>query len=88
MFEDLVSKLESSGVKYTTGYDDGRDAEMLVIEVGALDKTQLLDILISANETGLEFTLTESEITVYGPNAPAEPTGPEPDYQAQALEQM
>jgi len=90
MLEDIIGMLQAQDIQFEEGYDDGRDAPMVSFDTTSLDKIALLDIIIAANDAGMEFDLTTTTMTIYGANMEgAEPdfVG-EPDYNQMALDQM
>jgi hypothetical protein len=90
MFEEILSKLDGMGVQYQEDPESGS----VTIDVTALDKTQLLEVVIMANGSGFPFTLDDTTLVIsLGPTSstpsPMEaPMEPEGDYQAMAMDEM
>ena len=68
MFEDLIVQLDELGVSY---YEDA-ESGVLDIDVGAMDKAVLIDVIIMLNDGGYTFNINETSITVEGYSEPAE----------------
>lgn len=70
MFEDLIAQLDGMGVEYTEDYDAGT----LTIDVGVIDKVQLISVIQSVNDAMLPFTIDENSLVITG----GEPASEEP----------
>lgn len=68
MFEELITQLDEYGVTYTEDYDMGT----LTIDIASVDKSVLIDIIMTLNNGGYMFNIDESTITVEGGAVPAE----------------
>lgn len=62
MFEEIIMSLEDMGVAYTEDPDVGT----LTIDVEAMDKTVLIEVINLLNNAGLEFTIDDISIIVSG----------------------
>ena len=62
MFEDLLVQLDELGATYTEDPETG----VLTIDISAVDKSILVDIIIMLNDNGYAFNITDTEITVEG----------------------
>ena len=68
MFEEIISALEGMGISFEEMPDQG----MLSIQVGEMDKMQLIEVLNMVNSMGMTVTeLTETNMTLTSPEAPA-----------------
>lgn len=87
MFEEIIAQLDAMGISYNEDYETGQ----LMIDVAAMDKTQIIDVVSILSDSGLEFTIDEQQIIVIGGmvEAPME-EAPMDDvnYQDIALEEM
>ena len=86
MFESLIETLDSLGVTYTEDYD----ADTLDIDIADVDKDTLVSVISAVNDAGFTFSISETNLTVEGGEAPAaEPTEEEgtEDYMGEALSQ-
>ena len=79
MFEDLIVQLDQMGVQYTEDYDMGT----LTIDVGAIDKINLIQVIQLANDSGLEFTVDEAFLIIQTGGEPVVDEFPEPDDEAE-----
>ena len=61
MIEDLITQLDSLGVDYMEDPETGD----LTINLEAIDKATVIDIMIAIQGAGLDFNLDEDTITVY-----------------------
>lgn len=68
MFEELITQLDEYGVTYTEDYDMGT----LTIDIASVDKSVLIDIIMTLNNGGYMFNIDESTITVEGGATPTE----------------
>lgn len=72
MFEEARSLLDAEGIDYTEDVEAGT----VTIEIGAVDKLQLVNIISAVNNAGAPFTIDESQIVISGlqetPTAPEE----------------
>ena len=84
MFEDLIVQLDELGVSYVEDAESG----VLDIDVGAMDKAVLIDVIIMLNDGGYTFNINETSIIVEGYAEPAEETYDEEAYLDDALAQM
>jgi hypothetical protein len=87
MFEQLIPMLEEQGVDFREDYDAG----ILDINVEALDKAVLINVIGAINDMGLTFTINETSLTVNGGEMLEEPImeeEPAGDAEAMALEEM
>jgi hypothetical protein len=72
MFEEIISQLQTMNI----GYEEMADQGMLSVEVGEMDKMQLIEILNMINSMGMTVTeLTESAMTI----SAGAVTAPEPE---------
>lgn len=62
MFDEIIMMLEEAGIDFEEDYDAGT----LVINVEAIDKVQLIEIIGFINDTGLEFTIDDISLVVMG----------------------
>ena len=71
MFEEIIAQLQTMNI----GYEEMADQGMLSVEVGEMDKMQLIDILNMINSMGMTVTeLTETNMTISaGATAAPEP---------------
>lgn len=85
MFEELIGGLDSLGVSYEETPDG-----TLVINVADIDKVSLINVIQLANDTGMEFTIDEMSLTVFGGDLVEPMEEPEEpiDAQAQALKEF
>ena len=83
MFDEIIMMLEEAGIDFEEDYDAGT----LVINVEAIDKVQLIEIIGFINDTGLEFTIDEMSLVVMGAEEPMEVEVEEPMDDA-ALNEM
>lgn len=85
MFEDIIVQLDQLGVEYMEDYDAG----VLTVDVAALDKIALIEVINLANNSGLDFTVDEASLTIMAgapAEAPIEEEEPiDGDFQAAAL---
>jgi hypothetical protein len=76
MFEEIISALEGMGI----GYEEMPDQGMLSIQVGEMDKMQLIEVLNMVNSMGMTVTeLTETNMTLS--------SGEEPDLDLEPVEE-
>lgn len=68
MFEDLITQLDGMGVEYTEDYEVGT----LTIDVGVMDKVQLISVIQLINDSMLPFTIDESSLVITGGEMPSE----------------
>ena len=61
MFEDLLMQLDELGVTYTED-----EMGTLTIDIADVDKSILIDVIITLNDGGYMFDITETSITVEG----------------------
>jgi len=90
MFDQLIPMLEEQGIDFEEDYD----ANVININVEALDKSALITVMSAINDMGMTFTIDEQSLTVTGgemsptePMAEEVPEGPE-DPQGAALDEM
>jgi len=87
MFEEIISALQGMDV----GFEEMPDEGMLQVQVGEMDKMQLIEVLNMVTSMGMNVTqLDESTMTVSSGTAPmaeATPTEPETDAQQAALDE-
>ena len=62
MFEDLITQLDGIGVEYTEDYEAGT----LTIDVGTMDKVQLISVIQLINDSMLPFTIDENSLVITG----------------------
>jgi hypothetical protein len=62
MFDELIAQLDGMGVDYIEDYDIGT----LTIELGDVDKIQLIEIIGAINSSMLPFDIDATAITVSG----------------------
>ena len=68
MFEEIISALQGMNI----GFEEMEDQGMLSVEVGEMDKMQLIEVLNMVNSMGMTVTeLTETNMTLTSPEAPA-----------------
>lgn len=67
MFDDIIMQLDDMGAQYTEDYETGS----LTVDVGALDKLTLINVIQLANDSGLDFTIDEASMVIQT-GAPAE----------------
>jgi hypothetical protein len=61
MFEEIISALQGMNI----GFEEMADQGMLSVEVGEMDKMQLIEVLNMINSMGMTVTeLTESSMTI------------------------
>ena len=88
MFEELIVTLEDLGVNYTEDYEAGT----LSIDVVALDKIALISVIQMANDSGMEFVIDETSLTIMSGETIMEPPMEEEpmdeDIQAGALDEL
>jgi len=61
MFEEIISALQGMNI----GFEEMEDQGMLSVEVGEMDKMQLIEVLNMINSMGMTVTeLTESSMTI------------------------
>ena len=68
MFEDLITQLDGMGVEYTEDYEAGT----LTIDVGVMDKVQLISVIQLINDSMLPFTIDENSLVITGGEMPSE----------------
>ena len=68
MFEDLITQLDGMGVEYTEDYEAGT----LTVDVGAMDKVQLISVIQLINDSMLPFTIDENSLVITGGEMPSE----------------
>lgn len=68
MFEDLITQLDGMGVEYTEDYEAGT----LTIDVGTMDKVQLISVIQLINDSMLPFTIDENSLVITGGEMPSE----------------
>ena len=68
MFEDLITQLDGMGVEYTEDYEAGT----LTVDVGTMDKVQLISVIQLINDSMLPFTIDESSLVITGGEMPSE----------------
>ena len=66
MFEDIIVQLDQMGVPYNEDYEAGT----LTVEVASLDKVALIQVIQFANDSGMEFNIDESALTLMGAPQP------------------
>jgi hypothetical protein len=72
MFEEIISALQGMNI----GFEEMEDQGMLSVEVGEMDKMQLIEVLNMVNSMGMTVTeLTESSMTI----SAGATTAPEPE---------
>ena len=84
MFEDLIAQLDGMGVEYTEDYDAGT----LTVDVGAMDKVQLISVIQTVNDSMLPFTIDENSLVVTGGDMPSEEPLEEEPAEEMPAEQM
>jgi hypothetical protein len=86
MFEEIISALEGMGI----GFEEMPDQGMLSIQVGEMDKMQLIEVLNMVNSMGMTVTeLTETNMTLTSGEAPAPELEPiEEEDTEEDLDQM
>lgn len=85
MFEDIIATLDSLGVTYMEDYDAGT----LTIDIDAVDKLALVEIISMLNNGGFTYDIDDISIVVYGgAETPATETYDEEAYIDDALAQM
>lgn len=62
MFEDLITQLDGMGVEYTEDYEAGT----LTVDVGTMDKVQLISVIQLINDSMLPFTIDENSLVITG----------------------
>ena len=87
MFEEIISALQGMDV----GFEEMPDEGMLQVQVGEMDKMQLIEVLNMVTSMGMNVTqLDESTMTVSSgaaPMAEAAPAEPAADAQQAALDE-
>lgn len=84
MFEDIISELDAIGVPYEEDYDAGT----LTIDISAVDKTELINLIRFLTDTTVPFTIDETTIVVTGGDMPMEEEIPmEEDFMSTALDE-
>jgi len=68
MFEDLITQLDGMGVEYTEDYEAGT----LTVDVGTMDKIQLISVIQLINDSMLPFTIDENSLVITGGEMPSE----------------
>ena len=68
MFEDLITQLDAMGVEYTEDYEAGT----LTVDVGTMDKVQLISVIQLINDSMLPFTIDENSLVITGGEMPSE----------------
>ncbi len=68
MFEDLITQLDGMGVEYTEDYEAGT----LTVDVGTMDKVQLISVIQLINDSMLPFTIDENSLVITGGEMPSE----------------
>lgn len=61
MFENAIQELDAMGIPYSETEDGG-----LIIEIGDVDKTDLITIIGFLNDNGIDFVIDETTITIPG----------------------
>lgn len=87
MFEELIASLDEMGLEYVEDYDAGT----LTVDVGVIDKVQVINLIQAVTDLGLEFTIDEASLVVTGgdtPEAPEELEEPEEFNQEDAMNEM
>lgn len=60
MFDDIIMQLDDMGAQYTEDFETGS----LTVDVAALDKLTLINVIQLANDSGLEFTIDEASMII------------------------
>lgn len=68
MFEDLITQLDGMGVEYTEDYEAGT----LTVDVGTMDKIQLISVIQLINDSMFPFTIDENSLVITGGEMPSE----------------
>ena len=68
MFEDLITQLDGMGVEYTEDFEAGT----LTVDVGTMDKVQLISVIQLINDSMLPFTIDENSLVITGGEMPSE----------------
>jgi|LGVE01.1.fsa_nt_gb hypothetical protein len=89
MFEDIIVQLDQLGVQYTEDYDTG----VLSVDVAAMDKLALIQVIRMANDSGLDFTIDETSLIIQAGVEPVAEFEEEPEedlatMQAGAMDQL
>lgn len=87
MFEELIASLDGMGLEYVEDYDAGT----LTVDVGAIDKVQVISLIQAVTDLGLEFTIDETSLVVTGGDMPEvmeEEEEPEDFNQEDAMNEM
>jgi len=62
MFEEIIVQLDQTGVAYTEDYDMGT----LTVDVAAIDKVGLINVIQMVTDSGLEFSIDEASLVIQG----------------------
>lgn len=90
MYEEIIGQLDAIGV----AYNEDVEAGSLTVDVAAMDKVQLIEVINIMNGAGLPFDINETTLTVSGfemePMEEPEPEEPAEgvDAQQMALDEM
>ena len=84
MLDAIISELDAIGVPYDEDYDAGT----LTIDISAVDKTELINLIRFLTDTTVPFTIDETTIIVTVDATPMEEETPvEEDFMSAALDE-
>lgn len=84
MLDAIISELDAIGVPYEEDYDAGT----LTIDISAVDKTELINLIRFLTDTTVPFTIDETTIIVTVDATPMEEETPvEEDFMNAALDE-
>lgn len=84
MLDAIISELDAIGVPYEEDYDAGT----LTIDISAVDKTELINLIRFLTDTTVPFTIDETTIIVTVDATPMEEETPvEEDFMSTALDE-
>lgn len=84
MLDAIISELDAIGVPYEEDYDAGT----LTIDISAVDKTELINLVRFLTDTTVPFTIDETTIIVTVDATPMEEETPvEEDFMNAALDE-
>lgn len=84
MLDAIISELDAIGVPYEEDYDAGT----LTIDISAVDKTELINLIRFLTDTTVPFTIDETTIIVTVDATPMEEETPvEEDFMSAALDE-
>lgn len=58
--DELLTQLEDLGVDYT----EDAEAGTVVVDIAAIDKTMLIDIIMMLNNNGYTYDMSDTSITI------------------------